>query len=776
MEKCVHCSKKIDKESRFCKHCGNSVNMNNTAEKAPKVFFCTGCGAKIPDGGKYCLVCGTKRGQAPSEYVSSAVEKPGDKSRMDSFFMRLNASKGKEYITASIISYKAVMRRTALFLVMILIIGAGIVGAWALLPYIIPADVPSVGEGIAYIKGDNTLMLNFTDREPMVVSTGFKKANAVDESGLIKARADGKYIAYINGAGFENGGGLYILDMTKLNRPEIQPPEGTLLVDVPVTEYMFSAKGEHIVYVSADGGLYVYDYKNTWQLDDNVTGIIEAGDKQIVYTKKGILSAGFSMERFDIYLQSIDEDIDDKIQIAQNASELLDWTADYKSFIYAQPKNVGYAGNYTFDILYFDTVNYQAQTLVASSDVVLSASAKDASVVFARKSEFLLKYEDLINDPQEEEDSLLEEPTTESFGLPEGYEKTIMEGIEPQTPADGLDEVLDTYYQAGQDYLKALEAYEQKLLRDNMRAKAKKAVALANFENFYRYEIAIYKDNATRIIDENVVAVNKDITNAAFYDEIRYDETAGYLLYLRNGYRNIQRINLSAFSTDVPDIDIESYYLTKVPKQLCISTFSSESKVVYTGTGEKSIVDFEADLNLQGVYYVANRENKQAEGGTMYYSAITDGVPAEPISVDTSVWDLVESADNFNGSMLYWKNVEGNMGDIYSTSGGQNPVEIAADISVIPGFDVENSSKTLIYYRRYASTSNSFDKIKGEIYILDNQERFIVGDVYTHDYRNDTLVYLFRNKTGLGTGELYTYTVAGVAAVDSNVKEILPIS
>jgi hypothetical protein len=739
------------------------------------IAYCAGCGARIPEGGSYCLVCGTKAGQTPapepepeSEPVEIKVKNALSKIKpLESLTVESGPSP-----SSSVASDKGTMSGAAWLIVFILLIGIGIIGAWRLLPYILPTDTPPVAEGVAYVKEDGSLMLSFPDRDIHKVTDTYERPSFTGEDEAVKASADGRYIAYMNAEGHTEGAGLYLLDLSRLDRPEIQPPEGIPVSDSAVRDFAFSQRGNYMVFLSAKGGLYAYDYKDLWLLDTDVLGITEAGERQVLYTKKSIHVTGFPIDRFDLYMRSFDRETDDKVLVAQNASELLDWTKNYTSFVFAQPKYSGYSSSFTVDVLHYDAKLYQTQTLVSAADSVLDVSAESVSVIYAKKKAFTPSYDDLITDPHLQEDKLISEPVPSLFGLPENY-KEIFEQASTPVDRELETEREDMFYEAYQSYQKALETFNEKTERDAMRARARQLVSSLTRMGIQQYEISVYKDHVSRVIDGNILLMPAQNNPETLQTLTRTDLSAGFAAYVRSSPGEIPKMGLTVFSEEIPDIDIEAYYSSNLPRQLCFSTLSQESRAVYSGAGKDSMLDFEVTGLNGGIYFSIAQQNQRQRGGTLYFAPTVNGVPREAFVVDQNVAEIAPPAQLFNGQILYIRNVEDSAGDLVGVKDGITPRLIAEDISLTPPFEAKNAGKSMLYYRRYDASASARGQIRGELYLLVKQERLIVGDVFSHDYRSDKLIYLIRDRNTSGIGEIYTYREGGLSPVDTGVRYVL---
>lgn len=62
MKRCPNCNSIIDKNSRFCNHCGHDTEAKRRTQA---IIKCSACGAKLNPGSKFCMECGKKYNPCP---------------------------------------------------------------------------------------------------------------------------------------------------------------------------------------------------------------------------------------------------------------------------------------------------------------------------------------------------------------------------------------------------------------------------------------------------------------------------------------------------------------------------------------------------------------------------------------------------------------------------------------------------------------------------------------------------------------------------------------
>jgi hypothetical protein len=768
----MQCGHPLDDGDRFCDVCGTVADpLSQQDVMAGMARYCAGCGAMLPEGQALCPLCGNPAGQMP-EPPPPQVASLSDTLRLKlpAFFQR-----GQQKPTSVAIE-RGTLSMRAFLVVIILLAMVAAVFLWQYLPLFLPAESYPLADAVLYVKSDGSLTLSAPDGSPYVITGSYKPIGNGEKSA--KASADGRYLAYVSRVG-DGRAALYLLDLSRLGKTELQPQEGTLLAEDVAEDFGFSRKGDDLVFLTATGQLCTWQNDAVAVLDEKVTAIVDIAERQVLYTKAG--SDG-GMAKHNLLLRSLDPLVKDPQLIVSDMDELLDYTKTYTAFLYTQSRLESSSGDDGVEIGYFDARTGQTHTLASGVTGVLDASAERRMVVFAKEQPLALRYEDLVDDPLATADESLQEPSPADFGLPEDYVE-IYEMEDPDAVADtdtdtDIDESPqemaeeDLYYYDYMNYRHAVEEYEQKLTRDITRETIRRSINALSVYNDKTYELYIYQDDASHLLEDNLL-LKDGHADIPLAQAVKADLEKNSIVYVGSNAWDIPRFTLEEWAQ--PGFRIRDHLFTALPQSLCWASADGASFTIYQGGEQDRIEAFTLSSAGDKLLYLTAPRAGEELSGTLNYQTLPLVEVANPVLVDVDVDLLPENGDTFNGAILYGKALSDDRYNLYASSLGQEPAQLAADISQNPAFTVENGGKTLLYYRRFATGSNlGYDR--GELYLYIRQERMIIGDVYDYEYRGDRLIYLLRNGNPEGLYDLQVYREGGVSPLDNRVRQVLPIS
>ncbi|MDL2233807.1 zinc ribbon domain-containing protein [Ruminococcaceae bacterium OttesenSCG-928-L11] len=735
-----HTAGEDGKHAGFCDHCGTAVRSDSPAK------YCACCGAALPEGRSYCLLCGTPAGQAPAPPIQAEV--PADTAS----FFPLTGRWPRSSFPTSVAAERKRLTGMATWIVALLFAGIAALALWWYLPYLTPSEALPVSDAVVYTKSGGGLYLFFPEKEPIELSASYP-AGSPDPT--VMASADGRYLAYLNSSG---GNTLHYLDLSRMFKLEIQPREGHIVDTNVESDFRFATKGGTLAFRSGDG-LFLYRNRKIVQLDTGVTGIVDVGERQILYTK-----AGADEPYVDLYLRSLDADADDKTLIAAGVAQLLDHTASYGAFLLLMPQTDAAA----YEVLYHDARTAQTQTLASGVTSVLDASAEKKTFVYVKESAFVPAYTDLVSDPHEATDSRLTAPDPDYFDLPEGFVE-YMEGLaDEEMPVEDYeldDEVYDSYTA----YREAQDKYADKLERDRQRRRIRAGLDSYNASGQREYSLFVYRNNSARAVEEGLLFLNPQGRTLSARDAIDADIAGNSIVYVMSSSQELPVLSLDIWAE--LQNDVRAYFKRFVPQHLCYATLDGEPVTMQYTDSHARIRGVSLSAKGDGLYYVLDTDNDAELSGRLFYVPLSGAETPQPVMVDTDAI-LPPDAPAFSGQQLYLKSDGGNRGALYAATSTLEPARLADDIALEPAFTVENAGKTLLYYRRYDTDATPG---RGDLYLYVKQERMIIGDVYSYDYRRDKLIYLTRSLTADGTFDIQLYMEGGVVTVDTGVGSVIAI-
>jgi hypothetical protein len=322
------------------------------------------------------------------------------------------------------------------------------------------------------------------------------------------------------------------------------------------------------------------------------------------------------------------------------------------------------------------------------------------------------------------------------------------------------------------NYLQTVEQYQQKMERDNTREAIRRGVNALSVYDDKTYELYLYQDGASHLLEDDLL-LKDGRADILLEQAVKADLAKNSIVYVGSSTWDIPRFTLEQWAQ--PGFRLHDYLYAALPQSLYWLSADGSPHMIYQGGSEEKIRSFTlSDAGDKLLYLTVPRAGEKLSGTLSYQTLpLTDNV--NPLLVDVDVDLLPENGAAFNGAILYGKALSDGRYNLYASSPGQTPAQLAADISQSPAFSVENGGKTLLYYRRFATGSNlGYDR--GELYLYIRQERMIIGDVYAYEYRGDRLIYLLRNGSPENLYDLQVYREGGVSPLDSRVRQVLPIS
>ncbi|MCL2056665.1 MAG: zinc ribbon domain-containing protein [Oscillospiraceae bacterium] len=718
-----------------CGGCGLSVSPHDEIPVG-RVKFCAGCGALLPSGRAFCPLCGTQAGQAPVKPLKPAV------SFTDTLLLKLPR---KLRAPTSVAAEKNRLSGLALILSGIIFLGVLSLVLWQYLPLIIPGEAFPLSDAVLYVQDNSRLMLSRPGTEPYEISADF----ALSGDGRVHASADGRYLAY------RSGEALYLLDLSRLGRFEIQPREGVRISGGVTADFGFSRRGSVPVYLKQSGSLAVWDGKTETVLDDGVSRIIDIGEQRVLYAKDS--PGGGS----DLYISPIEPDAGDAVPVAFGVTELLDYTKNYASFLYTRSVT-----DSNTEVYFYDARAGQEHTLASGVAAVLDSRAEDREFIFVKAQPFSPRYAELADDPYLESDAGMAAPHPASFGLPDDFED-IYGDDDSDISEDRYSELEDAQYEAYLGFRRYVLEYDRKIERDWDRYYLRMEAGAIGNMGLNSYGLYVYRDGATHLLEDDILIFDAFGENPAIEDAFLADLSGGSVVYRRSKAADIKRAGFREYRR--PGFSLAEHMFSTLPQQLCLMDIHGNQSVIYYG-GAGGALSFKFTEPIDGVVSITPPRDGKPGEGNLQYTPLPAGEAGETVLVDTGVDAGSPYGEKFGEAMLYTKRQDSERADLYRVVPGQTPELLAGDIAAAPGFTVEDGGKAVLYYRRYGAGANSGQR-RGDLFLYISQERMIIGDVSRFDYRSATLIYLLRGAAA-GRYDLQFYREGGVAPIAGFVSHL----
>lgn len=339
-------------------------------------MFCPKCGKQIPDGSKFCCVCGEKLAAAEpvvtveNKKAAIAVVKPGPVKAG----MKLD---WKKYVP----------------------LAAGAAGLLLLVVLVISLFSGPGRAEYAYLSGGRYyLITDLKDAESLELAAS--KSDST-RSGLLRFSPDGKYVCYFTKFDYYNETGT--LCRARLDKLSDNPDKNEKHIEIIATNvrlgYEFLKDGS-LLYATGEDSLYYYNGKEAQLVAKNVERYFSDDKLRVLYY------TGDYQEGYSLYGVSL-KDLENKEKLDSNVSYLYD-TWDLENILYVKNNETGAA------VLYTGGIGKESQRL--DTDVYMLDS-REGKTWYMTVSGNMSLY-DFVRDDHAAADNKLKEPVSEDFEVP----------------------------------------------------------------------------------------------------------------------------------------------------------------------------------------------------------------------------------------------------------------------------------------------------------------------------------------------------------------------
>lgn len=701
---------------------------------------CKKCGAVIPDNLDVCLICGAKPGAAaepPPEYVTEPIPVPA--------------------LRAAAKRHPKAMSHYLIFTGALLILAMAAVFAAQTLPHYFGASgMHRAKSAIIYMTRDGNLKFVSPAAEtPETLSSRFIELGFKDA----KACHNGRYIAYLSLTG-----NLYLRDFSLRSEAAV-PGQNDIILSSGTKSFFFTENSSHLIYLTQNGELFAYDFKQSYQLHENVVKIFDCYEGKILYSAKS--ANGLDPASFTLYVGEYLTGANNKSIVAEDVSELIDHTPAFDRFIFTVRQENG-----TNDITAVDLKQNTRHTLATGAESVISADAKSFTALYQTAYGNPLHYDNFINDDLAREDSKIDEPDLDDFPLlKEFYEKY---GVDAEY--EGSMEFEDIAEESAK-LDEAIIAYEKMLENEKLRQKILSDVDIFTEEYPTLYDLYLCRGgNVTRISESSY----------SCFDDAKLDVANNLVSWRETNFTLLEKIQFSRFPKDGNILKLLSEKLTD---KLYLQRFGHNAAQISAGEKEQSYTfgGWQLTSKGDGVYFamsegtppISKRNNPGSDGYLpldctlyYYYMGSSADIYGHIFTLDKNVSGVGEMLDG--DRLLYYKDLSGGICDLYMTDGAKTDSagsRIGENISLNGDyFKIVNDKKTLLFCERFDSQSKS-----GNLFMYTTQNRQLATDVNEIFYQNDSLVYFTRNLSS-GKAGLYSFGSNGLALVDNEVVTVIKSS
>lgn len=339
-------------------------------------MFCPKCGKQIPDGSKFCCICGEKLAAAEpvvtveNTKAAVAVVKP----RTEKVGGKVDI---KKYIPMA----------------------AAAAGVLILLVLVISLFSGSGKPEYAYLSGGRYYLISdLKDAESLELAAA--KSDSI-RSGMLRFSPDGKYVCYFTKFDYYNETGT--LCRARLDKLGNNPDKNEKHIEIIATNvrlgFTFLEDGS-LLYTTGEDSLYHYNGKDVNLVARDVEGYFADEKLRVIYYT-GDYREGYSL--YGVRLK----DLETKEKLDSNVSYLYD-TWDLENILYVKNDDLGIAS------LYAGGFGKESQQL---DEDVKMLDSRDGKTWYLAADGTLSLY-DFVQDNYAAADGSLTEPASEDFEIP----------------------------------------------------------------------------------------------------------------------------------------------------------------------------------------------------------------------------------------------------------------------------------------------------------------------------------------------------------------------
>ena len=349
-------------------------------------MFCPNCGGKLPDGSKFCSMCGEKLVDAVAEVMEEPAVDVVSEPTVPVAVPAPEFVQPKKKVNSKMIigiAVAVVVVIAAIFGMKALFSGAGSDNAYA---YVSDGKY----ELITNLKKDKTIEIAST------------KSDSPDGN-LLAFSPDGKYLYYYTKYDSDNETGtLCRAEFGKLKEKTSKNDKYIEIIDTDVKiSFRFLDDGS-VTYQNDDNTLYYFNGEDPVQIAKEVSDYYTSESGKIVY-ETGNYSDGYTL--YGVALN----DVDNKIKLASNIEDVYS-ASDFDNIFYTKYED---DGNQTLYVVGFEK---DAEKLVEN---VIGFNTIGDTEYFTAENGAKLNLYDFVEDPYAESDEDRPAPDPDNFSIPE---------------------------------------------------------------------------------------------------------------------------------------------------------------------------------------------------------------------------------------------------------------------------------------------------------------------------------------------------------------------
>lgn len=360
-------------------------------------MFCPKCGGKLPDGSKFCSICGEKLTDITPEIqeelkvedasVSAVPANPVNSPKSD--FVQLKKKVDNKKIIAIAV---------AAIVVIVAILGLK------------PLLFSSNGDNAyAYLSNGKYELITNLNKDQTIEIASSKSDSAMDN--LLSFSPDGKYVYYYTK--YDSYSGTGSLCRAEYGKMKEDVNKNDKYIEIIATNvslgFRFLNNGA-VTYENSEGTLYYFNGEEPAQIAKNVSYYFTDGYEKIVYAT-GDYSEGYTL--YGVALS----DVDNKMNLASNFADVRS-ASDFENILYTKYEDDG------TETLYVVGFEKESEKL---AEGVGNFTYTNGKTYFTAENGVMLSLYDFVEDTYADSDAGITEPNRDDFSIPE-YSYEMVDG------------------------------------------------------------------------------------------------------------------------------------------------------------------------------------------------------------------------------------------------------------------------------------------------------------------------------------------------------------
>lgn len=349
-------------------------------------MFCPNCGMKLPNGSKFCSLCGS-----PLEDVEHVAVDQGA-SESENSAPEPDSLEDKSNLVPPVSSPVKPVKKTSAKRVVPIVIAAAVVLAAAFIAKSMLGDSATKGTYVFLSNGSYELLTNLKRGNSIEIASS--RGSTLDAD-LVDFSDDGKYVYYYSK--YDNGTGtLCRAEYSKLKANSSKNDKFIEIIASNVSSYKLLKNG-NVLYMNGDSNLHLYDGAENEAIAKSVNWF-DCSDNNIIVYSTGRFEEGFTLYSVDA------SNVGNKVKLASNCDLTVSKT-DLNNIVFRKDSD-----------LYVTGIGKEPKKLAEDAST-LTFLDKGECFYLADSGDSVSLY-DYVSDESAAKDQGMIEPDLENYSIP----------------------------------------------------------------------------------------------------------------------------------------------------------------------------------------------------------------------------------------------------------------------------------------------------------------------------------------------------------------------